>query len=123
MRNWRGTPGGAERLPEALGLSIAPSVAWLWARRLCTALCLAFALGYLPYRFYLRTGLSQYLLLKAELLQIRAGNQKLLKDNRHLRMELDLLSGDDHAIERVARDELGLIRTKELVFKVEETQP
>lgn len=110
MRNWRGP----------LELSFVPSSAWLWARRLGTALALAFSLGYLPYRFYLRSGLSQYLSLQAELTQIRASNQRLLKDNQKLRMELDLLSGDDRAIERVVRDELGLIRPREIVFKVEE---
>jgi cell division protein FtsB len=97
----------------------AASQAWLWARRLTLAAVLAVSLGYLPYRVYLRSGLSRYFTLKEELAQLRAANQRLRQDNRRLLRELSRLRSDELAVERVAREELGLIRPGEIVFRVE----
>lgn len=97
----------------------APRPAWLWARRLGLAALLAAALGYLPYRVYLRSGLSRYLSLAGELSHLRGENQRLRLENRRLARELTRLRTDEGAIERVAREELGLVRPGEIVFKVE----
>lgn len=90
---------------------------WIWIRRLVFASGLAVALGYLPYRIYVRTGLSKMISLSAELKQLKKENHTLRQEIRHLRQELDQ-EDDAQAIERVARNELGLIRPGELVFKV-----
>lgn len=118
------TPGrplqpGAVPLPRGVGES--PwAVALRWLLRLGTALGLALALGFLPYRLYLRSGLSRYLELQGQLDHLQLENQGLRRENRRLMTELDRLKeDDDRAIERVARDELGLIRPGELVYKVE----
>lgn len=90
-----------------------------WLVRLGLALGLAFAIGSLPYRIYQRSGLSRLLELQAQLEQLQRDNQQIKRENRRLMLELDRLKeDDDRAIERVARDELGLIRPGELVFKV-----
>lgn len=90
----------------------------LWTIRLTLAAGLAVLLGYLPYKLYLRSGLSQYVSLKAELARLIATNEELRQQNSDLRAQLARIQEDDSEIERVARDELGLLRIGELVFKV-----
>lgn len=80
---------------------------------------LAIALGYLPYKLYLRSGLVQYVSLRSELTALTARNEQLQASIRELRHELERMKEDPSAMERVARDELGMVRSGEVVFKVE----
>jgi cell division protein FtsB len=103
-----------------------PSARTLWFRRLGIAVVVAVALGYVPYHLYSSSGLARYLRLRAERDALHAANLKMLEDNQRLRAELEALSDDSSgaalsrdAIERVARDELGLVKPGELVFKLE----
>jgi cell division protein FtsB len=80
---------------------------------------LAVLIGYLPYHLYLRSGLSHFMALRAELLRLEQQNRDLRAVNTELRLQLSRIQEDDSEIERVARDELGLVRAGELVFKVE----
>jgi cell division protein FtsB len=115
-----------DRLPPA---GAAPLAAWsrrggplrvlIWTVRVGTAVALAVGVGYLPYHLYLRTGLSQFVKLRGELSQLEARNQKLRGGILELRMQLERMQQDSDAIERVARDELGLVRAGEVVYKVE----
>lgn len=130
-----GTPpkaktGGAERAervaPPPIGaegvrarLAVHPNLVWRWTGRLCLALVLALGIGYVPYRIYVRSGLSQYVRLRDELARLEDTNQALRTQAGELRAQLERLHEDDGEIERVARDELGLVRTGEIVFKVE----
>ena len=91
----------------------------VWAARLVLAVGLAILIGYLPYHLYLRSGLSQYVSLRGELTNLTDTNKKLRDTNTELRLQLLRIQEDDAEIERVARDELGLVRSGELVFKVE----
>ncbi len=91
----------------------------LWTGRLLLAGALAVAVGYLPYHLYLRSGLSQFVALRAELAQLQERNQKLRSGIVELRLQLERFAQDSDALERVARDELGLVRSGEVVFKVE----
>jgi cell division protein FtsB len=107
----------------------------LWLRRVGIALVLAVLCGYVPYHVYASSGLARYLGLRAERDALHAGNLKLHAENQRLRAELDGLTDDvsetglggsvDHAplgraaLERAARDELGLVKPGELVFKLE----
>jgi cell division protein FtsB len=107
-----------------------------WLRRVGFSLCLAVALGYLPYRIYRNSGLHRYVLLRAELAQLTARNAKLRDEARRLRSELDAFgpaqwAGTRHApgplplsaVERAARDELGLVRPGEVVFQILPASP
>ena len=60
----------------------------LWTIRLTLAAGLAVLLGYLPYKLYLRSGLSQYVSLKAELGRLIATNEELRQQNGDLRAQL-----------------------------------
>jgi cell division protein FtsB len=90
-----------------------------WTLRLSVALGLAVGLGYLPYKLYLRSGLVQYVTLRQELAALTARNESLQGSIRELRHQLERMKDDPAAIERVARDELGMVRSGEVVFKVE----
>ncbi len=91
----------------------------LWVLRVLVAVGLAVVIGYLPYHLYLRSGLSLFMAQRAELERLEQQNRELRGRNTELRLQLSRIQEDDGEIERVARDELGLVRAGELVFKVE----
>ena len=98
----------------------------VWFRRLGIAAVVAVALGYVPYHVYASSGLARYLKLKTERDQLHATNLKLLEANGKLRAELDAVVDTPGgaglsraAIERAARDELGLVKPGELVFQLQ----
>lgn len=113
-----GGSGTAARRRRAR-ISAAPSVIGLWLLRLTFAAALAVLIGYLPYHLYLRSGLSLFMSQRAELQHLIEQNRELRTTNSELRLQLSRIQEDDAEIERVARDELGLVRAGELVFKVE----
>lgn len=97
----------------------------VWVRRLGIAALLAVALGWVPYHLYGSSGLARYMRLKSERDALHEANLKLHEQNQRLRGELEALSDDDGnlsrtAVERAARDELGLVRPGEVVYQVSE---
>jgi cell division protein FtsB len=101
----------------------------LWLRRVGFSLCLALALGYLPYRVYQKSGLHRYVELRAELAELAQRNQGLRREVLRLRGELEAIGPPPNgrraesalplaAVERAARDELGLVRAGEIVFQL-----
>ncbi len=101
-----------------------------WAWRLGLGLLLAVALGWAPYQLYRRSDWAHYFKLRAELAALTAGNQKLAEGNQRLRTELESFGATDRdgamppsVIERIARDELGLVRPGEVVFQLEAGGP
>jgi cell division protein FtsB len=101
----------------------------LWARRISIAVALAIALGYVPYHLYASSGLARYLRLRAERDRLHGENLTLAQENQRLRGELEALSEPGRgelsrpAIERAARDELGLVKPGEVVFQLEPATP
>lgn len=65
-------------------------------------------------------GLRHTKSLQANLEQIEATNAQLEQKNTKLRRELELLADDPLALERAAREELGLVRPGEVIFRLEE---
>src|SRR6185436_6182402 len=59
-------------------------------------------------------GLPRLRSLSKELTQVEAENADLKQRIQHLRSEVEHLRQDPVAIERIARDELGLVRTSEV---------
>jgi cell division protein FtsB len=92
---------------------------FLWTARLLLAGALAFAVSYVPYHLYLRSGLAHFVGLRRELTELQARNQKLRGDVIELRLQLERFQENREAVERVAREELGFLRSGEVVFKVE----
>ncbi len=58
-----------------------------------------------------------------EVQRIETLNAELEADNRRLTRKIDALRNDPAAAEAVARDELGLVRPGEKVFRFEGRQP
>jgi len=62
-------------------------------------------------------GLPRLRALQRELDQVDAENADLRRDIGHLRVEVRELRDDPAAVERIARDELGMVRKSEVVFQ------
>ena len=62
-------------------------------------------------------GLPRYRNLRAELAELRESNEELVREIADLKSEIDALRSDETYIERIARDELGMVRTEEFVFQ------
>lgn len=86
---------------------------WLW--RGAAAFLLAAALAYTPYHLYTRSGFAKYLSLRKELAGLQAVNAQLRGDIARLEREAEALRNDPRAIERVARQELGWVRSGDVV--------
>ncbi len=78
---------------------------------------LVLAIVAVPLRILDDRGLPRYRVLKAELGEVQEANERLEAEVRALEREVEALRSDPEAIERVARDELGMIREGELVFQ------
>ncbi|HEX9295929.1 MAG TPA: septum formation initiator family protein [Polyangiaceae bacterium] len=62
-------------------------------------------------------GIPRLRSLSRELAQVEAENADLRQQIQHLRGKVQHLRDDPAAVERIARDELGLVRTSEVVFQ------
>jgi cell division protein FtsB len=61
--------------------------------------------------------IPRYLELRAQLERTAHGNTQLEREIAALKHETELLKNDARAIERLARDELGMVRQGEIVFQ------
>jgi cell division protein FtsB len=62
-------------------------------------------------------GLSRLQALERELDGVEAENAELRRNVAQLRVEVQALRDDPAAVERIARDELGMVRRNEVVFQ------
>jgi cell division protein FtsB len=81
---------------------------------------LVLAIVAVPLRILDEQGLPRYRALKDELREVSAQNDRLEREVRDLLREVEGLENDPVAIERIARDELGMVREGELVFQFSE---
>jgi cell division protein FtsB len=65
-------------------------------------------------------GLPRYRALKDELAQVQRINDRLRRDVEQLQRDVDGLRTDPATVERIARDELGMIRADEILFQFPE---
>ncbi|MCL2011761.1 MAG: septum formation initiator family protein [Cystobacterineae bacterium] len=63
--------------------------------------------------------LSRYRSLSQGALSLRQKNQELLAENAKLRAEIEALKADSKVVERALREELGYIRSDEIIFSFE----
>jgi cell division protein FtsB len=64
-------------------------------------------------------GLPRMRALEQELDAVREDNAELRRDIARLRSEVKDLRDDPRAVERIAREQLGLVRRSEVVFQFE----
>jgi len=72
-----------------------------------------------PLHLFDPQGMPRYRALRAELAVLQDQNRSYRDEVRRLEARVRALRTDPEAIERVARDELGMIREDELVFQFE----
>lgn len=73
-----------------------------------------------PVRMLDAQGLPRYRALKSELQHVQRDNERVAREVAELSREVDALKADPAAIERIARDELGMVREDEVVFQFPE---
>jgi cell division protein FtsB len=78
---------------------------------------LSLALVAVPVLVLQPEGLPRLRSLERELDQVEAENADLKRDIARLRVEVQQLRDDPAAVERIARDELGMVRRSEVVFQ------
>ena len=78
-----------------------------------------FILFILLYACFGEKGLIRVVILKKELKEIENYNQELRAENVALKDPMYLLKNDKRYIERIAREELGLVKTEELIYLFE----
>jgi cell division protein FtsB len=93
-------------------MSLRRSMAWLLPFGL-----LVYALFSVPVRILSEEGLPRYRQQRELLARIRQENAELTADIARLDRESRALLYDPDTVERVARDELGMIRDGELLFQ------
>jgi cell division protein FtsB len=62
-------------------------------------------------------GLPRYRHLRGELRELRESNEDLVREIATLASEIEALRTDSTYVERIARDELGMVRPEEFVFQ------
>ncbi|MEM7138115.1 MAG: septum formation initiator family protein [Myxococcota bacterium] len=62
-------------------------------------------------------GLPRFRSLKSELGELRGSNEELVREIAELKAEIESLRTDTDYVERIARDELGMVRPEEFVFQ------
>ena len=91
-----------------------------WAehvQRLLPMGILAVAVIAVPILIFAPDGLPRMRALEKELADVTAENADLRRDVGKLRAEVKQLRDDPTAVERIARDQLGLVRKSEVVFQ------
>jgi cell division protein FtsB len=91
---------------------VSASIAWLLPFGL-----LVFAIIFVPLRILEGQGLPRYRALRAELHEVNNENARMRRQLRELSSRVERLRSDPTALERIARDELGMLRRGELVFQ------
>jgi cell division protein FtsB len=88
------------------------STAWLMPLSL-----LIFAIVFVALRIVEAEGLPRYRALRSELDETRRSNQRMRREVIELHAQVERLRTDPEAIERLARDELGMLESDEIVFQ------
>ena len=70
-----------------------------------------------PLRMLDDQGLPRYRALRMELNRVQKANHRMQREVRELQQTVQRLKSDPLAIERIARDELGMVREGEILFQ------
>ena len=84
--------------------------------KLAFLLAMAMALGLIVYTLIGPGGASKRRHLTRELEQLRQENRKLAEENRRMALEVEALKKRQDYMEKVAREELGLVKPDEVVI-------
>ena len=85
-------------------------------------LALALALGFIGYTLIGPGGGGNQARMQTELEEILKENQELREENRSLTLQVDALKRRRDYLEKVSRDELGLVKKGEVVIHLKKTR-
>ena len=91
-------------------------------RRTLPIAMLSLAVVTVPLLVMAPEGLPRLRSLQQELKDVAEENDELRRDVARLRIEVRRLQTDPAAVERIARDELGMVRKSEVVFQFAKPQ-
>ena len=114
------TPGSVAEIgpnPRRVATSVSVSQLVSFFQRALPIAILTVALVGAPLLIFEPAGLPRMRALDKELTEVNAANAELRRDVTHLRAEVKQLRDDPAAVERIARDQLGLVRKSEVVFQ------
>jgi cell division protein FtsB len=94
----------------------------IW-RRLLVALGVALTVWMVFYAVYSPNGWIAYRQKRAAYQHLSQEHQQLEKENEELRHRIKELKTDPRAIEKIAREEFGLVRPGEYVYRLPPSQP
>lgn len=78
---------------------------------------LVFTILSVPLHILDEQGLPRYRALRAELQQVEQANERMRREVRDLQRSVQRLRDDPATLERIARDELGMLREDEIMFQ------
>ena len=78
---------------------------------------LVFTMVSVPLLIFDDKSYPRYQSLKAELARSETNSAQLKREVEALKRRVERLKNDPHAIERIARDDLGMVRPGELIFQ------
>lgn len=81
---------------------------------------LAFSIVFVPMRILDEQGLPRYQALRAELHRVQQTNERIRREVNDLQRSVEELRTDPLMIERIARDELGMLLEDEILFQFSE---
>jgi len=103
--------------PYSHGLRVTDN-AGLFLQRILPIGILAVAIVCVPVQVLRPEGLARMRGLEQELADVKSENADLTRDIARLRCEVRELKDDPAMVEKIARDELGLVRKSEVVFQL-----
>ena len=89
-----------------------------WVNRILVAALLAGTIAYLPRGIEYGSASDDLSRVRAEREALRATNARMGEALRLLQAEVDALKRDPRELERIAREDLNLIRPEEVVFEL-----
>ena len=81
---------------------------------------LSFVVVFVPLRILDAEGLPRYRALRAELHRVQDENNRMRRELQYLQRDVTALRSDPESLERIARDELGMLRPDEILFQFNE---
>ena len=81
---------------------------------------LSFVVVFVPLRILDAQGLPRYRALKAELHRVQDENSRMQRELKQMQHQVVALRTDPESLERIARDELGMLRPGEILFQFNE---
>jgi cell division protein FtsB len=90
-----------------------------WVNRILVAALLAGTIAYVPHGIEYGSASDDLARVRGERKELQGANARIRQELRLLKAEVDALKRDPREVERIAREDLNLVRPDEVVFEFE----